>query len=502
MDIHLEKGMHCVDCHFYQDGHGDTKLYGEVRAAIEIQCIDCHGTAAATLPEIVAAQLSRGDRPRLATSGPAAPEEGTNLLLLRTPFDRPRFEIVCEPGEEPKLIQRSNVEPDLEWDVTQTAATVRPGSPDYNPRSHAAKTVRRGDDGRPEWGGTSAEDYAHCPHNNDNMNCIACHSSWNPSCFGCHLPQKANIKSPELHNQGDVTRNRTSYNFQTLRDDVFMLARDGNVTGNRIGPARSSCAIHVSSYNANRETIYIQQQTISSDGLSGIAFSTNVPHTVRGGPGPENEHNGDRAGTFETKSCTDCHLSAANDNNAMMAQLLMQGTGFHELHGQILLGRGRRARLRSGRRHRRDEPQAVIGSTLHELAFPNSYEEHVKRQSRIEHATSIPGRTSSKRVSSSIRKPEVLDLQHRGEYLYAACGTGGLRVFDIAFIDHKAFQRTDHDGPRVARGPTILCPHASTAQAVARRPPIAPDPTRKPEPVKRRAQRSCDVCLHLCRRQV
>src|SRR5262249_15012520 len=44
MDIHLEKGMHCVDCHFVQDSHGNGKLYGEVRAAIEIQCIDCHGT--------------------------------------------------------------------------------------------------------------------------------------------------------------------------------------------------------------------------------------------------------------------------------------------------------------------------------------------------------------------------------------------------------------------------------------------------------------------------
>src|SRR5262249_13521515 len=44
MDIHLEKGMHCVDCHFVQDAHGNGKLYGEVRAAIEIQCTDCHGT--------------------------------------------------------------------------------------------------------------------------------------------------------------------------------------------------------------------------------------------------------------------------------------------------------------------------------------------------------------------------------------------------------------------------------------------------------------------------
>ena len=35
MDIHLEKGMHCVDCHFQQDNHGNTMLYNEVRAACE-----------------------------------------------------------------------------------------------------------------------------------------------------------------------------------------------------------------------------------------------------------------------------------------------------------------------------------------------------------------------------------------------------------------------------------------------------------------------------------
>src|SRR5262249_16038949 len=127
------------------------------------------------------------------------------------------------------------------------------------------------------------------------------------------------------------------YNFQTLRDDVFMLAHDGDVTGNRIGPARSSCAIHVTSYNANREAVYVQQQTISAEGLSGIAFSSNVPHTVRGGPPPiEAGPSRGRAaspeaslpGRNETKQCTDCHLSLADDNNAILAQLLMQGTNY------------------------------------------------------------------------------------------------------------------------------------------------------------------------------
>ncbi len=75
MDIHLEKGMHCVDCHFVQDEHGNTRLQDEVRAGCEIQCIDCHGTVS--------------KRATLRTSGPASytssPEGGRDLEALRTP---------------------------------------------------------------------------------------------------------------------------------------------------------------------------------------------------------------------------------------------------------------------------------------------------------------------------------------------------------------------------------------------------------------------------------
>ena len=307
MDIHMEKGMHCVDCHFYQDGHGDTKLYGEVRAAIEIQCIDCHGDANKSLVAKIEEQLNAGLPAKLPTSGPAAATEPTNLLALRTAFGKPRFEVKRAPGQKPKLIQRSNVEKDLDWEVTQTADTIDPQSQDYNPNSHIAKTIRMDGDGVMRWGDQLPNE--RCAHQNSNMSCIACHSSWNPSCFGCHLPQKANVKAPNLHGLGEVSRNRIAYNFQTLRDDVYMLARDGNVTGNRIGPARSSCAIHVGSYNGNRESIYVQQQTISGEGLSGIAFSTNVPHTVRGGPDWHDNMGVATPGVSETKSCTDCHVS-------------------------------------------------------------------------------------------------------------------------------------------------------------------------------------------------
>src|SRR5260221_54397 len=39
-------------------------------------------------------------------------------------------------------------------------------------------------------------------HPNSVMACYTCHTSWNTSCFGCHLPMKANQKKPMLHNEG------------------------------------------------------------------------------------------------------------------------------------------------------------------------------------------------------------------------------------------------------------------------------------------------------------
>ena len=68
-DIHLERGMHCVDCHFRQDTHGTGKLIGDRRAAIEIQCQDCHGTAARARH----VGHLRARRRRSAISPPAAP---------------------------------------------------------------------------------------------------------------------------------------------------------------------------------------------------------------------------------------------------------------------------------------------------------------------------------------------------------------------------------------------------------------------------------------------
>lgn len=478
MDIHLERGMHCVDCHFVQDNHGNTKLYGEVRAAIEITCIDCHGTVSKYAT--------------LRTTGPAAADKskdnpfgGRDLSSLRTPFGKRRFE---KQGN--KIVQNSMVESDVSWIVTQTRDVIDPTHPKYNEKARLAKTVRFDKAGKFEWGNVPVgadgqPDEMALAHCNQNMSCIACHSAWNPSCFGCHLPQKANKKMPALHNEGDVQRNYVAYNFQTLRDDVFMLARDGDVTGNKIGPARSSCAVHVGSYNQNRDSIYVQQQTISADGLSGIAFSTNVPHTVRGGPPQKNghavHHDAHLTGRGETKSCTDCHLSKKNDNNAIMAQLLMQGTGYTNFMGRYAWVASKDHGLHGVVVTEQEEPQAVIGSALHQLAFPDYFKKHQHHGFKLQHAHEHTGRDIGERIKHPFKKAEVLQVQPRGEYLYAACGCDGLRVFDIAFIDNKSFSERITTAPVSPIGQKFHVPTRYAAAVAAPCTP-APDPTRNQNP--------------------
>ena len=457
MDIHMEKGMHCVDCHFSQDMHGNNRLHSEVRAATEIACIDCHGTATKYTT--------------LKTSGPAAytsaaDGQGRNLIALKTPFGKPRFEIQELGDGKRRVFQNSMVEKDLRWEVVQTKDTVSEGHPRYNEKSALAKTVRF-ENGQMVWG--KLDDDKSCAHRNDNMSCITCHTSWNPSCFGCHLPQRANVKSPILHADGETTRNLTAYNFQTLMDNVFMLGKDGTVTGNRINPARSSCAIHVTSYNGNRELIYNQQQTISAEGYGGTAFSTNVPHTVRG------------RGWRETKQCTDCHLSDKNDNNAIMAQLLMHGTNALNFVGKTAWVAAGEEGLFGITVTEQTEPQAVFGSDLHAYAYPDHYKKHADKGGLIKTAHEHPGVDVLDAMKKPFKSHEVLQVQARGEYLYAACGEGGVRIFDIAFIDDKAFAERITSAPVSPVGQKFYVP-TKNARYVAAPTTVAVDPTRKQRP--------------------
>ncbi len=456
MDIHAEKGMQCADCHFAQDSHGNGLIYGEVANAVEIGCVDCHGTADAW--------------PTLKTSGPAARPGGTDLSLLRNADGQRRFDWTTDERGERVLIQRSIVDPKLEWKVSLVRETVDRDSSHFNVKAARAKLMAASaaETGKFLFGpGVALGDRA---HQNDKMTCFTCHLSWTTSCGGCHLPIEANWKTKTHHFEEEETRNFATYNPQVARDDMFQLGRHMTTKGAIIAPVRSSSALILSSTNLNRERIYIQQPPISSIGFSSQAFAPHFPHTVR---------------TTETKTCTDCHLSAANDNNAIMAQLMLTGTNFVNFVGAYAWT-GLDGAVQAIRVTEWNEPQAVMGSYLQRYAYPDYWRDFIEKQDR-ELKDRVRGQILDKHLSGERNPTELFRnpsqgtggaarcIQLRGEYLFVAEGKGGFRAYDVASIGNKGVSRPIVRAPVSPLGQdTHVATTDATCMALPTDQPIAP----------------------------
>ena len=428
-DIHAEVGMHCVDCHFSQDSHGNGHIYGEVANAVEIECVDCHGSPDAY--------------PTLITSGPAAGPRGRNLTLLRNPDGQRRFEW-RDTVDGKTLYQRSLVNPGMEWRVSLVKDTVTQGNPHYNAKAARAKMMSTDPKGQ-RWGTDVA--YKDRAHNYDKIECYSCHTSWTTSCGGCHLPIEANWLTERHHYEGGITRNFATYNPQVLRDDVFMLGRRGAINGDRVAPLRSSSALLLSSTNSNRERIYVQQPPVAASGYSSQAINPHFPHTVR---------------TKETKTCSDCHLAQTKDNNAIVAQTLGLGTDYIDFLGfNAFLGT--EGSVDAVQVTEWDEPQAVIGSYLHRYAYPDFYAKHQERGQLLQ-------------VEQSLASHRIGCLQLRGEYLYAAVGPEGMRAYDVANIANKGFSQRILTSPSGPFGQDTRVPSKNaTCVAFATTQPVHPD---------------------------
>jgi hypothetical protein len=457
MDIHAEKGLQCADCHFAQDSHGNGLIYAEVANAVEIGCKDCHGTPDAY--------------PTLLTSGPAAPPRGTDLSLLRNPDGKRRFEWTYGDDGRQVLVQRSIVDPRLEWEVSLVRDSVDPAARDFNARSARAKLMSKdgAETGLFEFGtGIAPDDRA---HGTEEMACFTCHLSWTTSCGGCHLPIEANWKSKSHHYGGEETRNFATYNPQVARDQMFQLGHHQTTKGNQVAPIRSTSALVLSSTNINRERIYVQQPPVASSGYSSQAFAPHFPHTVR---------------LTETKTCTDCHLSADDDNNAIMSQLLLLGTNFVNfvgLNAWVGLDTG----FEAVRVTEWDEPQAVLGSYLHRYAYPDYWRMHVEDNGReLKDWTrgktfdgDLGGETKAFEQFANVHegtRDAVTCLQLRGEYMFVAEGRGGFRVYDVASIANKGVSERILTAPFSAMGhDTHVKTRNATCMALATNQPVRPD---------------------------
>src|SRR5262249_61313477 len=127
-------------------------------------------------------------------------------------------------------------------------------------------------------------------------------------------------------------------------------------------------------------------------------------------------------------------------------------------------------------------PQAVIGSHLHELAYPVEYKKFVKGGrvlgDAFEHASTLQMGWNEKLPEFH---SEVRTIQNRGEYLFTAQGKGGFVVYDIADLDNKDFAERFSTAPVSPLGQRT---YVSTRDATAVLLPttLLIDPTRSPRP--------------------
>ncbi|GAB4239348.1 MAG: selenite/tellurite reduction operon c-type cytochrome ExtM [Methyloligellaceae bacterium] len=165
-------GMLCQDCHTTIDMHGDGNIFGTTLAQVEIECQDCHGTT-----KKYPWELPLGYSEEFGKKLPQTPRGTADELLaetesfatvykkmdgyLKTARGNP-FGNVVRKGNE--VIMHSATGNDFKVPLLKTLAkTGKWKSPD------AMVAMDR------------------VAKHNDKLECYACHASWVPQCYGCHV---------------------------------------------------------------------------------------------------------------------------------------------------------------------------------------------------------------------------------------------------------------------------------------------------------------------------
>ena len=375
----------------------------------------------------------QGPRPR------AAPQRGRPAPLRMDRARRP-------PGPDPALDRRSEPRMGGEPGPRQRRSSLPPCRPPatrrrrpcFNLRSARAKLMARiGRRDRPLSCSARASPDGDLAHPDSEMACFTCHLSWTTSCGGCHLPIEANWqhRDPPLRRRGDAQLRDLQPAGRARRHVPARPAHDQQGQHHRPGPLDLGADPVLDQHQPRADL-----RPAAAD-LGGRLLEPGVRAALPAHGAPDRDQD----------TARDCHLSAANDNNAIMAQLLLQGTNyvnFVGLHAWIGLDGG----FEAVRVTEWDEPQAVIGSYLHRYAYPDYYRLHVERNHRelinwtrgetFDRKLSAARRSRARNSATSSRAPAAASgcLQKRGEYMFVAEGQRRLpRLSTSPAIANKGF---------------------------------------------------------------
>ncbi len=165
-----------------------------------------------------------------------------------------------------------------------------------------------------------------------------------------------------------------------------------------------------------------------------------------------------------------------------MAQLLMQGTNYVNFIGRYCWVAAGEHGFEGVVVTERDEPQAVIGSTLHELAFPDNYRKHVENGSR---AGACARASRQGHRASSCCGPSTSRRSCRCRPAASICTPPAARAACACSTSPSSTTRRFPSGsrpPPSRRSGSSSTSIRGTARPWPRPTTIAPDPTRMQRP--------------------
>ncbi|MBI4405223.1 MAG: cytochrome C, partial [Deltaproteobacteria bacterium] len=216
-DVHLRKGMLCQDCHTSNDVHGDGLLVGTTLAAVEIECQDCHGNTRQFPWEL---PLGYGDEHD--TEPASGPPRGLAQKLISIQ----KQGTVHPPRDGYLITARGNPMPQAVKDGEKVILHLASGKDiELKPLKSLMHNNQIHEKG--------AVAMHHIEAHEKKMECYACHSTWAPQCYGCHI--NVDYKPGYKHSDWVAMGDAHDLNGRTAdqRKSFAKYFIDGKVTENR-----------------------------------------------------------------------------------------------------------------------------------------------------------------------------------------------------------------------------------------------------------------------------
>ena len=165
-------GLLCQDCHTTIDMHGDGNIPGTTLAQVEVECQDCHRT-----PEMYPWELPLGHGEEFAQSIGNTPRGIANSLLQQTAA----FATTYDKKDGYLLSARGNPYGNVVRDGDKVIMHSASGNDFQVP---LLKQLAQDD----AWRNSGAMvAMASVKKHAESLECYACHASWVPQCYGCHV---------------------------------------------------------------------------------------------------------------------------------------------------------------------------------------------------------------------------------------------------------------------------------------------------------------------------